>query len=127
MKPEDAERTVERVRAALLDPKCVGDLGALVARVGQLEVLINVRRETLAEERAAAQQTTAERRAAIVAEAESLADSTSWRSTTERFKALVEEWKSPPIRSRHRAGAMAEVQRCTVAFDKARRTHFAGG
>ncbi len=126
MKPEDAERTVERVRAALLDPKCVGDLGALVARVGQLEVLINVRRETLAEERAAAQQTTAERRAAIVAEAESLADSTSWRSTTERFKALVEEWKSLPRFDR--AIEQEQWQKFSAArsaFDKARRTHFA--
>ncbi|HQZ85981.1 MAG TPA: DUF349 domain-containing protein, partial [Actinomycetota bacterium] len=54
MSPEEADRTVERVRAALLDPKCVGDLRALVDRVAQLELLIKIRREAMAEEKAAA-------------------------------------------------------------------------
>ncbi|MCB0914936.1 MAG: DUF349 domain-containing protein [Actinobacteria bacterium] len=125
LSPDEAQRTVERVRAALLDPKFVGDLAGLADRVHQLEILINVRRETLVEEREAARQAATARREAIVTEAEGLASSTDWRKTTEKFRSLVDEWKTIPRFDR--ASEQELWQRISAArssFDKARRTHF---
>ncbi|MDQ1307479.1 MAG: hypothetical protein QG671_3312 [Actinomycetota bacterium] len=125
MSPEEADRTVERVRAALLDPKCVGDLRALVDRVAQLELLIKIRREAMAEEKAAAKATAQARRAEIVEEAQKLATSTAWRPTGDRYKALVDEWKEIPRFDR--AGEQEQWQTLRTAraeFDKARRAHF---
>lgn len=126
LSPDEAQRVVDRVRAALLDPKCIGDLAALADRVRQLEILLEVRRETLDEEKAAAKAAAAERREAIAAEAESLAKSHDWRKTTERFRLLVEEWKSIPRFDR--AAEQPQWQRISTArssFDKAKRVHFA--
>ena len=125
MSPEEADRTVERVRAALLDPKCVGDLRALVERVAQLELLIKLRREAMAEEKSAAKAAAQTRRAEIVEEAQKLATSTAWRSTGDRYKALVDEWKEIPRFDR--AGEQEQWQTLRTAraeFDKARRAHF---
>ncbi len=126
LSPDEAQRTVEKVRAALLDPKFIGDLAGLADRVRQLEILIEVRRETLVEERAAARTEAVARRDAIVAEAEGLATSKDWRKTTEKYRLLVEEWKTIP---RFDRGSEQELwQRISAArsaFDKARRSHFA--
>lgn len=126
LSPDEAQRTVDRVREALLHPTFIGDLAGLADRVRQLEVLIGVRRETLAEAAAAAKATAAERRAAIVASAEQLATSTDWRRTQEKFRALVDEWKTLPRFDRD--AEQEQWQRLSTArsaFDKARRTHFA--
>lgn len=125
MTPDDAQRTVERIREALVDPKIVGDLADLANRVRQLEVAVTVRRETLVEEREAAKAAAEQRRRALVDKAESLADSTNWRSSNDKFRSIVEEWKSIP---RFDRGLEQELwKRISTArstFDRARRTHF---
>lgn len=124
--PDEAQRTVERVRAALLDPKFVGDLAGLADHLKQLEVLIQIRRETLVEEKAAARAAAAARREEIVTEAEKLATSKDWRKTTERFRVLVDEWKTIPRFDRGTEQDLWQrISAARSAFDKARRTHFA--
>lgn len=123
MSPQDAERTVERVRAALLDPKCVGDLAALADHVKQLEVLIGARREVLAEERAAVKAEAMARRTAIVEEAEKLATGRDWRRTPERFRAMVEEWKTIPRTDRAAEQELWQrLSKARSSFDKTRRS-----
>ena len=125
MSPDDAQRTVERIREALVDPKVVGDLADLANRVRQLEVAVTVRRETLAEEREAAKATAQERRQALAAKAESLADSTNWRSTNDKFRAIVEEWKAIPRFDRALEQELwKKISAARSAFDRARRSHF---
>ena len=124
MSPEDGERTVERVRAALLDPKVVGDLGALAERVHQLELLVQVRRDFLAEERQRVKAEAAERRVALVTEAESLATSHNWRKAADRFRAIVDEWKTIPRFDRDTEQELwVRLSAARSAFDKARRQH----
>ena len=64
-------------------------------------------------------------RRALADEAESLRDSTSWKATTERYAAIVEEWKALPRGDR---GAEQElwqrISAARTAFDKRRRAHF---
>ena len=123
--PSQATATVARVRQSLAEPAFVGDLAALVARVGQLEVLVNVKKAATAEAKTRAREETAAAREKLVTEAESLADSNSWKVTTERFKAIVEEWKVLP---RSRAGEDEQWKRLSKArttFDRRRKAHYA--
>ena len=125
MSPDDAQRTVDRIREALLDPKVVGDLADLAARVRQLEVAVGVRRETLAEERAAAKAEAEQKRRDLVAKAESLAESTAWRSTNDKFRAIVDEWKSIPRHDRALEQELwKQISAARSTFDRARRSHF---
>ncbi|MFI0432493.1 MAG: DUF349 domain-containing protein [Candidatus Nanopelagicales bacterium] len=122
--PSEASRTVEEIRSALLDPTFVGDLGALADRERQLEQLVELRRETLTAEKEAAKTAAAERREQIVTEAEKLATSHDWRKTGDRFKALVEEWKTIPRFDRSSEQDLwKRFSAARSAFDKARRAH----
>ncbi len=124
--PAQAAAIVDRVRKAVLEPAFVGDLAALVARIGQLEVLINVKKESIAEAREEQRKNALEAREKLVAEAESLATSQSWKVTTERFAALVEEWKAIPRGDRAKENELwKRISSARTTFDKARRTHYA--
>jgi hypothetical protein len=55
-----------------------------------------------------------------------LADSDAWRVTTERFKALLEEWKALPRGDRTTENAQwKRLAAARTSFDKRRRVHYA--
>jgi hypothetical protein len=124
--PDEAMAAIGRLRAQLDEPACVGDLAALRDRLDALVAAVDARRAERAAERAAARATVLERRGALAAEAETLADSSRWKAGTERFRAIVSEWKELP---RHDRAAEQElwhrISRARTAFDKSRRAHFA--
>lgn len=123
--PAQAAAIVERVRKSVLEPSFVGDMAALVARIGQLEVLINVKKESLAEAKEANKKSALDAREKLVAEAEKLADSKSWKVTTERFTAIVEEWKAIPRYDRAKENELwKQISSARTTFDKARRAHY---
>ena len=115
-----------KVREGLTARSFVGDIVALESKCEALEV-------SIATAKAAAQAQKAEQRArasvareALTVEAESLADSTSWKSTSERFASMIEEWKSLPHADRSDEQAMwKRISAARTQFDKARRAHFA--
>ena len=123
--PAQAAAIVERVRKSVLEPSFVGDMAALVARIGQLEVLINVKKESLAEAKEANKKSALEAREKLVAESEKLAGSKSWKVTTERFTAIVEEWKAIPRFDRAMENELwKQISTARTTFDKARRAHY---
>ena len=64
-------------------------------------------------------------RRTLVDEAESLRESTAWKATTERYAAIVEEWKSLPRGDRTSEQELWQrLSQARTAFDKRRRTHF---
>ena len=67
----------------LTDSDVLGDVNVLVARLARLD---NEIESEVGERRAAKER--------LAAEAESLAESTDWKATGERMKALFEEWKT---------------------------------
>lgn len=124
--PEETEVIVERIRKSVLEPTYVGDMAALVARIGQLEVLINVKKEALNQAKEEQRKAALEKRDQLAAEAESLASSTSWKATTERFTAIVDEWKVIPRSDRAKENELwKRISASRTAFDKARRQHYA--
>ena len=75
----------------------VGDVPALLATVDRVEAGLAAKRAAEAEHRAAARARAAEQREALVAEAERIAaqppGSTQWKTSGERMRTLLEEWK----------------------------------
>jgi hypothetical protein len=117
---------VKRAFESLESPTMVGDLASLRTRVEALDVLVHEKRAAAAEARATAKAAALAAREAIVAEAEALAESTQWKATGERFKELLDDWKSAPRADR--TGEQALWKRFSHArsqFDKHRRQHFA--
>lgn len=131
---KEATDALAALREQLAEPAAVGDLAALRDRVGEVETLVAGRREAEAAERAAAKAAAATEREAIVAEAEKIAgipvERVQWKQSTERMRALLDEWKAHQ-RSSVKIDKPAENalwQRFSHArnsFDKSRRSHFA--
>ena len=131
--PSDAYAAVKKLREQVKELNGVGDLEALSASVEQIEPLIEGHREAYEAKKAA--ETAAKKarleqilieKEKIVAEAESLALSESWRVTGDRLKVLLDEWKSAPrLDKKSDADLWKRFSSSRNKFDKRRRTHFA--
>jgi hypothetical protein len=131
--PSDAYAAVKKLRDQVRELNGVGDLDALAASVEQIEPLIEGHREAYEAKKAADIAAKAARREQIlvekekiVAEAETLALSESWKSTGDRLKTLLEEWKAAPrLEKKADADLWKRFSSSRNKFDKRRRTHFA--
>jgi hypothetical protein len=123
---EQAAAVVKRAREALASPAMVGDLAALTERVAALETLVTERRTAAAAAKAAVKAQVLLAREAIVAEAESLAESTQWKSTGERFKTMLDQWRTTPRADRSVEQELwKRFSHARSVFDKRRRQYFA--
>lgn len=124
--PEDVLPTVARLRTAVAEPACVGDLAALAARLDALVPVIEARRAQAREQRQHVRDEARAQRERIVAEAETLAGSTHWKVSGDRLRALLEEWKTAPHVDRSTEQALwKRFSAARNAFDRHRRQHFA--
>lgn len=133
MVPQDAYESVKKLRVQVSELNGVGDLAALAASVEQIEPLIEGHREAYEAKKAVEAQAKAARREQIlvekekiVAEAESLALSESWKATGDRLKVLLDEWKAAPRLDKKVDGDFwKRFSASRNKFDKRRRAHFA--
>ncbi len=133
MVPSDANVAVNRLRQQIKELNGVGDLAALSASLEQIPPLIEGNREAYEAKKAlelaakaAHRQEVLEGKEKIVVEAESLALSESWKSTGDRLKVLLEEWKAAPrLDKKTDADLWKRFSASRNKFDKRRRTHFA--
>ncbi len=101
-------------------------MAGLEARCDRLATAVEAAQRLPAPARPSSARPRSRARRALAEEAESLKDSTSWRTTTERFAAIVEEWKSLPRGDRTSEQEMwHRISAARTAFDKRRRVHFA--
>lgn len=122
---EQAATTSAHVRTALVEPTCIGDIAGLLSLCDELDALAKVQRETERDRRRAVKEEARLARETLVAEAERLATSTSWKSTRDRFAEILEEWKSAPRVDRSVEQTLwKRFSAARSSFDKARRTHF---
>lgn len=112
----------------------VGDLAALDERVAAIEAAIEHKRTVEAEERAKARAAAALERERLVAEAEQIAAqppaSTQWKTSGERMRTLLDEWKQhqrsgPKLDKPTENELWQRFSHARNAFDKARRAWFA--
>ncbi len=126
LSPKDAQTAVDRLRTAVVEAHAVGDLDALTARVDALVEQVAQRRAAADEARALARAQARETKSRIVAEAEELAGSTSWKAAGDRMRELLEEWKAAPRPDRRTDDELWKAfSAARSAFDKRRRQHFA--
>lgn len=125
-KPDQADDLVNRLRGVLATPQFVGDIAGLSSLLDALHKAAADRRLQLSAETARVRSEALAQREQIVVTAESLATSSSWKATGDKFKALLEEWKAAPKVDRAAEQALWERFRAArIAFDRARRAHFA--
>jgi hypothetical protein len=133
MVPSDAQSAVSRLRQQIKELNGVGDLAALALSLEQIPPLIEDNRGAYEAKKAAEIAAKAARQAElveakekIVAEAESLALSESWKATGDRLKVLLDEWKAAPrLEKKQDAEFWKRFSASRNKFDKRRRTHFA--
>jgi hypothetical protein len=133
MVPSDANSAANRLRQQVKELNGVGDLAALAASVEQIVPLIEDHRGAYEAKRAEENAIKAARREQILAEkekivveAESLALSESWKTTGDRLKVLLDEWKiAPRLDKKADADLWKRFSASRNKFDKRRRTHFA--
>lgn len=122
---EQAEAVLARVREGLAARSFVGDVAALETRCDNLAAEIEVAREAARARRAQQREAALTERRRLVTEAESLQGSTAWKATTERYAAIVEEWKALPRGDRAAEQELWQrLSAARTAFDKRRRQHF---
>jgi len=125
-KPDQAAAVIERVRGGLAERSFVGDVAALERKIADAETAREAAAVRQAEHRERMREQTKAAREALVNEAETLAESTSWKTTAERYSAIVEEWKALPRSDRSVEQELwKRLSSARSAFDKRRRAHFA--
>jgi hypothetical protein len=124
--PKDAETSLASLRTAVGDAHAVGDLDALQQRLTALEAQIAERRREAESARGKVREEARATKERIVADAESLTDTTEWKRSGDRLRALLDEWKAAPRLDRKSDDALwKRFSHARTAFDKRRRAHFA--
>ena len=123
---ESVNSLIERIGKAIESPNMLGDIPSLNVYKDELSKLVEDQKKAIAERKAAAKVAALEKREELVAAAEALANSTSWKVTGEKFKEMLDEWKN--VANVDRGKEQELWKRFSAArsvFDKARRNHFA--
>ncbi|HEY2669944.1 MAG TPA: DUF349 domain-containing protein [Rugosimonospora sp.] len=94
----DAQHALTRIkelRGELDEPHVVGDIDALRERLEKLSASAEAKVGEVHAARSAARADAVARKTALVAEAEQIAaESTSWKAAGDRFKEILDEWKT---------------------------------
>lgn len=124
--PKAVAATATKLKESLPTASVVGDLATLESRLDLVLAQVEQRRAAIADARAAASAAAADRKRALVEEAQRLSTSTDWRETGDRFRGIVEEWKAIRGVDRKTDGELWEqLSTARREFDRRRRTHFA--
>jgi Domain of Unknown Function (DUF349) len=114
------------LQSTLGEAAVVGDLPALEVRLTALVTAAQTKLEQAGVARAAARAAAAAAKEKLVLEAEELAQSSQWKASGDRFRAIVEEWKA--IRGVDRKADEQLWKRFAAArdaFTRRRGSHFA--
>ncbi len=96
LSPDDAAGSVKTVRGAVDGAHAVGDLDSLLARLDALAPRLAEQRAARRAEKAKANEAARAAKEAFVVEAEKLAAGDDWRGGVNRFRDLLEKWKTLP-------------------------------
>ena len=96
LSPDDAAGSVKTVRTAVDGAHAVGDLDGLLARLDALAPRLAEQRAVRRAERAKQNEEARAAKEKFVVEAEKLAAGNDWRGGVNRFRALLDQWKTLP-------------------------------
>jgi hypothetical protein len=124
--PAAVGTAARKLREVIPSAAALGDLDSLIARLDLVLSAVAERQAAKAAERAKAATAAADRKRELVAEAQRLSTSDSWRATGERYRAIVDEWKTiRGVDRRTDAALWEQLSQARRQFDSRRRAHFA--
>ena len=128
LSPSQAQASVERLRKTVAEANAIGDLDGLCGRLDKLTGVVGHKREEVKAQREQARRGAREIKEHIVEEAEHIAaEATHWKSSGERMRELLEEWKTAPHAERSvEAVLWKRLSAARNAFTKRRKAYFAG-
>jgi len=123
---ESVKALMDRIAKTVESPNLLGNLSVLTEHSTKLTALLEEQKLKVAQAKAEAKAAAVAKREELVAAAEALSNSTAWKVTGEKYKELLDQWKSVANVDR---GIEQELWKrfssARSVFDKARRTHFA--
>ena len=127
LSPAQAQASVERLRKTIVDAHALGDLDGLCGRLDKLTGVVGHKREEVKAAREQARHNAREIKERIVDEAEHIAaEATHWKSSGERMRELLEEWKAAPHAERAVEAALwKRLSAARNSFTKRRKAYFA--
>ncbi|MFY9929513.1 MAG: DUF349 domain-containing protein [Streptosporangiaceae bacterium] len=127
MAPAQASASVQRLLHTVGEANALGDLDGLRIRLERLTEDVGHRREEAKAAREQARVQAKEVKERIVAEAEQIAvEATHWKSSGERMRELLEEWKAAPHAERAAEAVLwKRLSAARNAFTKRRKAYFA--
>jgi hypothetical protein len=123
--PATVRDAATKMRAGVAEAAAIGDLEELRRRLDGVVAKADERLAAKAEERARAAEANVERKRALVAEAQQMAEGNHWKASAERFRAMVEEWKTIRIDRKTDSRLWEEFSKARRTFDARRKQHFA--
>lgn len=124
--PQHTAELAEQMRTSLADVAVIGDLQALDTGLGELLEKTSAKKEEAAAAKAQARSEAIAVKEALAAEAETLANSTQWKISGDRLRAIIEEWKGIKGVDRKTDDQLwKRFSSARDAFSKARGSHFA--
>ena len=117
---------VEKLKATITNPNALGPIHELEELAGKLGVALEAQKVVAAARKAQLKEAALKRREEIAELAQSLANSNAWKSSSEQFKNMLEEWKKLSTYDRAKEQELwKKFSAARSSFDKARRSHFA--
>lgn len=117
---------VEKLKATIANPNALGPIHELEELAGKLGVALEEQKVVAAARKAQLKEAALKRREEIADLAQSLANSNAWKSTSEQFKNMLDEWKKLSTYDRAKEQELwKKFSTARSSFDKARRAHFA--
>jgi hypothetical protein len=125
--PGHSLTTIKRLRTTLDEAHVVGDIEGLAARLDKLTAVAEEKAGEVRAAREAARTESLARKTGLVEEAEKLAaESTSWKTAGDRFKEILDEWKTIRGVDRKTDGELwKRYATARDAFTRRRGAHFA--
>jgi len=123
--PKAVAAAARKVRETLPEAAVLGDLTALDKRLETVLERVDARLAEVAEARARQAAAAVDTKRTLVEEAERLRESTDWRTTGDRFRAIVEEWRTIRIDRKTDTELWERLSAARKEFDHRRRAHFA--
>ncbi|MDQ1673364.1 MAG: hypothetical protein QOC98_1926, partial [Frankiaceae bacterium] len=96
MDPTRAAASATRLRENLATAAVVGDIGALERRLDVVAAKVVELQQVAAAQKAEQRAAAAAEKAALIEEAEKVAETNDWRKADETLRTLVDRWKAMP-------------------------------
>jgi hypothetical protein len=123
--PDEAQESIAKVEAQLLDANAVGDLKGLGRRLNALGPLIGVQRGQRREEKARKLEESRARKMEIVVEAEKIGQGKDWRNGVNRLRELLDEWKGLPRLEKKKDDELwHRFSTARTSYTRRRKAHF---